>query len=500
MKSILIVEPSEEILIQMLHLVRESKVKVEAIMTCHTWMEAERILMMQEIDLVLFDLPAEIAEQGELQKKENDLQSQCSVLIGFTTDASLPGAVQAIRYGLLDYIALPVPQSGMDELLLKCERELARRAKDQAFLRRIMLERMRDYLLGTGTIASEEKDYFFDYYQRTIGREGYYMCSVCDGAAADGHDYAYLLRDMLDSDVILVPNQSLQRLLEDLSGSNAGVSMLYTELSKCSAAYHEAAEARWRSYCQNKGTVFSEERVPPAVTRLRHEALKYVSEEQCSTRAHMIGTDRTEELTRAYDYQFEIARRGRLTRAEFESAITLSLNIIAKQYGSFLSAEDELLSMEHLDSLQRFMRYNSIDEYRTDFMQLIRKLHETVREAESDNERKIRTAVRFIQDNYRSDLNMAVVSNYVSMNYSLFSALFKKCTGSNFVSYIRDLRMEEAKHLLVTTDDSITGISGKVGYDNAKHFMKSFKQVTGMTPSEFRRNHSFERDPSSTTP
>ena len=61
------------------------------------------------------------------------------------------------------------------------------------------------------------------------------------------------------------------------------------------------------------------------------------------------------------------------------------------------------------------------------------------------NGQKIQRAVDYIEQNYAKDLNMAVVSNYISMNYSLFSYSFKQYTGSNFVNYLKDIRMRGAK-------------------------------------------------------
>ena len=94
----------------------------------------------------------------------------------------------------------------------------------------------------------------------------------------------------------------------------------------------------------------------------------------------------------------------------------------------------------------------------------------------------------YIHENYASDLNMAVVSNYISMNYSLFSYSFKQYTGSNFVNYLKDIRMREAKRLLAETDMRIIEISQAVGYENEKHFMKIFKASCGVSPSEYRKN------------
>ena len=79
------------------------------------------------------------------------------------------------------------------------------------------------------------------------------------------------------------------------------------------------------------------------------------------------------------------------------------------------------------------------------------------------------------------------------MNYSLFSYEFKQCTGKNFVNYLKELRIAEAKRLLATTDEKVIDISQQVGYDNEKHFMKIFKSICGVSPSEYRKN--MKREP-----
>lgn len=80
-------------------------------------------------------------------------------------------------------------------------------------------------------------------------------------------------------------------------------------------------------------------------------------------------------------------------------------------------------------------------------------------------------AIDYINENYNKDLNIAVVSNYISMNYLLFSVSFKEYTGSNFVNYLKLIRMKEAKRLLTETELNVIEISQEVGYDNEKHFI-----------------------------
>jgi len=105
----------------------------------------------------------------------------------------------------------------------------------------------------------------------------------------------------------------------------------------------------------------------------------------------------------------------------------------------------------------------------------------------------LHTVFRWRKRNYADDLNMAVVSNRVSMNYSLFSVAFKEYAGVNFVNYLKEIRIDKARRLLAETEDKILDISRKVGYDNEKHFMKTFKLICGVSPSEYRKTSRFAK-------
>ena len=94
----------------------------------------------------------------------------------------------------------------------------------------------------------------------------------------------------------------------------------------------------------------------------------------------------------------------------------------------------------------------------------------------------------YIRKNYGNPIDMAEVSNYVSMNYSMFSSTFKEYTGENFSTYLKKLRIEKSRRLLGNTDMNINEIAGKVGFEDARHFGKVFKEMTGMTPTACRED------------
>ena len=136
------------------------------------------------------------------------------------------------------------------------------------------------------------------------------------------------------------------------------------------------------------------------------------------------------------------------------------------------------------------LAFLNAEEYEECFCTWVRQIRSCMDEVydSNQNRNKIRTAVRYLEENFRTDLNMAMVSNYVSMNYSLFSIAFKEYTGVNFVSYLKNLRIEEAKRLLETTDEKVQDIGRRVGFESDKHFLKSFKSICGISPTDYRRN------------
>lgn len=104
--------------------------------------------------------------------------------------------------------------------------------------------------------------------------------------------------------------------------------------------------------------------------------------------------------------------------------------------------------------------------------------------------RPIRLAKDYIADHYMQTITLEEVSGIAGFNASYFSSLFKHETGENFLEYLSNTRIEKAKDLLRTTRLSVTEICEEVGYQDMKHFSKTFKKVTGIKPSEFRKLYS----------
>jgi transcriptional regulator GlxA family with amidase domain len=64
---------------------------------------------------------------------------------------------------------------------------------------------------------------------------------------------------------------------------------------------------------------------------------------------------------------------------------------------------------------------------------------------------------------------------------------FKTATGTTPIGYVQNLRIEEAKRLLESSNNSSDEIAALVGYENQTFFRKLFKRCTGLTPGAYRR-------------
>jgi len=64
---------------------------------------------------------------------------------------------------------------------------------------------------------------------------------------------------------------------------------------------------------------------------------------------------------------------------------------------------------------------------------------------------------------------------------------FKVATGSTLIEYLQNLRIEDAKHQLETSDKSVESICFEVGYEDVSFFRRLFKRLTGIIPSQYRR-------------
>ena len=93
-------------------------------------------------------------------------------------------------------------------------------------------------------------------------------------------------------------------------------------------------------------------------------------------------------------------------------------------------------------------------------------------------------------EHYQDPLTLEQVSSVADLSPSYLSTVFKKDTGMTFLEYLSKIRMDAAKRLLKETNRTVADICGLVGYNDVRHFTKTFTKYSGLKPNEYRKLYS----------
>ncbi|BDD01923.1 AraC family transcriptional regulator [Persicobacter psychrovividus] len=103
------------------------------------------------------------------------------------------------------------------------------------------------------------------------------------------------------------------------------------------------------------------------------------------------------------------------------------------------------------------------------------------------NEQRIKSAYRYIHENFKNDICLNDVADHLCMSASAFAHFFKKNTGFTFSSFINESRIAVACEMLQYGQQSISSICYEVGFQNLSYFNRVFKKIKGLSPLEFRQ-------------
>ena len=95
----------------------------------------------------------------------------------------------------------------------------------------------------------------------------------------------------------------------------------------------------------------------------------------------------------------------------------------------------------------------------------------------------------YIKEHLEQEICRNTVADYIHMNPDYLDRLFKKEFGLSVSQYIKEKKIDYAKMLLRTTNLSVSEIAQRLGYINLSHFTASFKQITNMTPVNYRKKY-----------
>lgn len=100
---------------------------------------------------------------------------------------------------------------------------------------------------------------------------------------------------------------------------------------------------------------------------------------------------------------------------------------------------------------------------------------------------RIQVVVDYLTPHLNESFTIQSLSEMAQVSQTSFRRLFKAHTGKSPSDYIRELRMTSAARMLLTSDREIAEIGYQVGFSDANYFSRTFRQVFGVSPHQYRR-------------
>lgn len=145
---------------------------------------------------------------------------------------------------------------------------------------------------------------------------------------------------------------------------------------------------------------------------------------------------------------------------------------------------NQLLDLSHQDSLYS----NKIIDYALSllFMEIAQEFLEMHNKIKNNISPNVSRIMEWIKANYYHNITISEIAKEFGYNSDYLSSLFTKTTGTTLIHYINKTRIDISKSLLVNYDVSIKEVAYSCGFSDEKYYMKTFKKLEGMTPTQYK--------------
>lgn len=110
-------------------------------------------------------------------------------------------------------------------------------------------------------------------------------------------------------------------------------------------------------------------------------------------------------------------------------------------------------------------------------------------EAESQGGTPLAHAMNYIGQHFREPLTNRKIAKVCGLSLRVFQRQFGEAYQRSPHAYIRELRVRMSCQALVFTDRLLTSVAKEYGFSDKSHFSRAFREIMGMTPSEYRSRY-----------
>lgn len=258
-----------------------------------------------------------------------------------------------------------------------------------------------------------------------------------------------------------------------------GVGNIYNHLSNIYKSYSEARSALGYRYAVGKNRLIIINDIEPH----RQNTLAFSKEKELQLLA-CIKANNKDCVINMVDALMQDASR----HASMEQLISYVISIIIGIVWESETVYSNKEALMHLSDIRKILDMKTVEQLRDVLLNLCFSLMESIEHNRQNYcSEVIEKAKQFIHENYTdSNLSVGMVSQHLHLSPSYFRAIFKKETGTTFINYLTELRMNKAKELIISTHMKNYQISEAVGYSDPQYFSYCFKKYFKVSPNEFR--------------
>lgn len=517
MRKILIVDDEKFIRLGVKAMIERKKEGFYDVALCSNGREALEIAQKERFDVIITDIRMPQMDGIALIQKLQQIEPKPVILILSGYD-DFNYAVEALKCGAKDYLLKPIKREELYENLDRIEKEIEMhiKLKDKEELISNYIQYFKDnelnYIFLKEDISKEEIIDIGRRLELQIFDDSYYLGIIMSGNMSF-NDKSSKLREEIyqgleeyigdnkcsrvnifnnENNIIVVAKdyKVFKYLEEKYSKDNfyrlfLSVSEELKGIETVKKAYNEALEAaKYRIFYYHNGITLIN-----YCDILNKKKDYIVSKEKLDMLRNLIETEREKEIEKLLSELLneKTVRNLSILYAE-EISKGIYETVLKEIKFKFFSQEEDMI--KKIDKFKSIYNFDDFKEYYHSLKEIILYINEYTRAIKEvyDDRNNMDKAVEYINENYYKDLNLAVVSNEVSLNYSYFSQAFKEYTGETFVNYLKKVRINKAKEILKEGDLKIYEVAKRVGYEDSKQFTKIFRSITGVSPIEYRNS------------
>jgi two-component system, response regulator YesN len=263
-----------------------------------------------------------------------------------------------------------------------------------------------------------------------------------------------------------------------------GVSSVHYGVDNMKKAFSEAQSVMDRRFFMGKGsTIFYNSQSNSAHSHKEEPGEVVLRDRQLLNAVESLDKKLVEELL--YEYFAQLSNYKGAGIETVYDKVTEFLYLFKKTINHLGYDINELLN-EKFNPIQLVQSKYTFDELAEEVRRVVLNTIDAAAKKHSGVVcRPVQRAIEYINEHYNENISLLVVAEYLGLNMSYLSNLFKSEMGENFTDYLTRFRISNAKRLILMKKYKIYEIAQMVGYPNEAYFSTIFKKAMGVNPKDY---------------